>query len=370
MPIRYTIYSHADTDGAVAAALLVSQLRASFGSQLDIVVKPVDHTAPESGRSGGWSMTALSPPCAVLDFSLHPSMLTERFGSTHPALEGKESRMLKSFWIDHHQTGSPFSFVTPSELDRYFSERICAVWDPTASSTPTLMRREAGRLGIDDAVLSRFSYVIDVADIVDAARFESPAAAHDFGEFSVRLQHLITSRHPLVQRDRLYCRLVDGLATLAEQIDAFQADTSLKWHSLVDQDLIYAPLLEYEEQQLKKRKQAYQQVIKSEGPVVICDFREREQLWCGLGRFVPYELVSEAAYALHIAPANKAGECAVTCGVNPWRRQASPLNLGHYFAGALSGGGHAYVAGGKISKDDSFAIERLVHFLVTGAHDS
>lgn len=367
MTVRYTIYSHADTDGAVAAALLFSHLRATFGAELDLVVRPVDHTTPDSARGGGWSMMALSPPCAVLDFSLHPSLLAERFGAAHPALEGRGGTPLKSYWIDHHETGSPFSFVTPSELDRYFSQSVCAVWDPAASSTPALMRREASRLGIDSALLDRFSYAIDVADIVDAARFESPAAAHDFGEFSVRLQHLITSRHPLVHRDRLYCRLVEGLVALAERVDASPVDSSLGWHSLVDQDPIYAALLEHEERQLNRRRQAYQQVLRCEGQVVVCDFREREQLWCGLGRFVPYELVSEAAYAVHIAPANRSGECAVTCGVNPWRPQTSGLNLGHYFARSLSGGGHAYVAGGKISKGDSAAIDRLVGCLSAGS---
>lgn len=366
MAVRYTIYSHADTDGAVAAALLFTHLQTAFGEDLDLQVRPVDHGDTRGQRGGGWSMVALTPPCAVLDFSLHPSMMTARFASSHPEFLGRGGSAVKSYWIDHHETGSPFSFLRPGDTDRYFDDRVCTIWDPTASSTPALMRRESARLGLNTEVLDSFSYLIDIADIVDAARFESAEAAHDFSEFSVRLQHLVTSQHPLIDRTKLYRRLVADMVRLGGRCRTRPADAALVWHALVEQDPIYVPLLEHEERQLHLRRRAYQRVARRHRNVVVCDFRKNQDLWCGLGRFIPYELTLEAQYAVHIAPANRFGECAVTCGVNPWNRGDSLLHIGRYFARELSGGGHAFVAGGQIHNSDSSSVDRLIEHLLTG----
>lgn len=388
MTICYNIYSHFDFDGAVAAlllkAMLADHMAKNFPSkkdELQVQVQPVDHASiRQSGSVSSWDLTPLSGPCAVLDFSLHPLMLSDKF---YDAIDEKSHHLgLQNFWIDHHATGAAYPFLTPENIRARVPSRLTVLWDPASLSTPGLMRAHRKELRLSDETIVRYEKLIDLCEIADGALFLSASDAANFDHLAVQLQALFSTHHPLIVRNKLYCALIDQLLDIEDG----------HFGQFLNFDPIYSVIIDYERRQHLLRFAAYQEVLQVGGEpsqVAVADFRQRKELWQGFGRFVPYELAPECTYAIHISPANAEGVCSITCGRNPWKRtqeefafaQAAcnsggsrrdlatdsaepvPVELGKLFAGMFLGGGHQSVAGGTIREHDHKLLQDLIFVL-------
>lgn len=85
----------------------------------------------------------------------------------------------------------------------------------------------------------------------------------------------------------------------------------------------------------------------------------------GIGRFIPFVMHPEAKYAIHVFPKHK-GNATISCGINPWNKpESSDKHLGNYFAKHFDGGGHSFVAGGRVPEDQIEKIEELVEFILS-----
>jgi hypothetical protein len=346
----YHIYSHADADGGIAAAIYARHVLDTWGAYgWRVEVHPVNHGHTQNE----WALRDIQWPCAILDFTLHPSLLSDRFHARRQPLLARlgedSSRFPPCAWIDHHPTGSSYPFLTADNASSILPG-VVTLWDVSAISTPGLFRTHHERLGLARALMLDYEEVIDHAEIIDGALYASAEAAHDFSSSTLKLQTLFSSSHPCVDRSGLYRRLVRTLTGSPRLEDLFDADP------------IYGGLIEYEQHLHARQLAAYARVIRREGNVAVAHF-SGEASNEGMGRFLPYLLFPEVEYAIHVLPKSK-GHATVSCGINPWNKPAgSEKHLGKYFVEHFGGGGHAFVAGGKLSEGDASAIDRLIEFI-------
>ncbi len=352
---RYKIYSHADADGAIAALLFREHLVREYGDSIAVEIEPVDYI-PLGEDKQSWFETPLSLPCAVLDFALHPTLLLPR--TCAGVSDHFKTIGLGCYWLDHHLSGGLVPFITPSNLAEHCPPDLTAIWDPKALSTPGLMRTHRSALKLRLDVLSEYEPLIDYSEIIDGALYQSAAHAHDFSSMAVKLAALFSCRHPALHVTRFYNQLIDHL-TMHTPRDTHAALSAL------DADPIYAALLQHEQNQLQAKRVSYSRIAQlADGDrIALFDFRNSPSGWKGLGRFVPYELMPQCHYAIHVEPPDEQGWSVISCGENPWNRPPQPAELGSFFACRYNGGGHKHVAGGKIKQHDTKALDELVSFL-------
>ncbi|MBM3382441.1 MAG: hypothetical protein FJY29_08380 [Betaproteobacteria bacterium] len=346
---HYNIYSHADADGGIASAIFTRYLRITSGNQnLPVNVFPVNHGPDQQD----WTLTEIKYPCAILDFSLHPSFLTEKFFSLAGAFAKPLENPLGCYWIDHHPTGAGVPFLTPENCQQFLTH-VRSLWDVTATSTPGLMRKHHKTLGIPQELIEEYEELIDQAEIIDAALFADAQSAHDFSTKAVKLQTLFSCSHPSVDRTALYRNLVQQLIS------------SPRIEDLMNSDPLYQALIHYEQDLVLKQKQVYATKTKVSERIALSNFMNwsESETFPGMGRFVPYLLYPEILYAIHVQP-HKSGVSSISCGINPWNKpKVGEKHLGNYFATHFGGGGHAFVAGGRITTRESHKIDELVNFL-------
>lgn len=343
----YTIYSHSDADGGIAAAIFSKFINEKYKWNTDI--QPINHMSP----SGDWNLKEIKWPCAILDFTLHPSFLSSRFFQEKFFLEKQNNRNIiipDCYWIDHHPTGSSFPFLTEKNTTEIISN-VITKWDVTAISTPGLLRTHCHELGFPVKIIKEYQDFIDLAEIIDGALFVNCEAAYDFSSYSVKLQTLFNPSHPVIDRVSLYKKIVRQIAK----------DSSVE--NLFDSDIIYQAILNYEEQIFNKQLRAYSKVTRLNGKVAFANFNNRHEFF-GMGRFLPYMLFEDANYALHIFPSFSKSHLSISCGINPWNKPKNySKHLGNYFARNFSGGGHSFVAGGKIAENEYNKIDKLFDYL-------
>ena len=345
----YKIYSHSDADGGIAAAIFTKFLQEKYGPyDWNFDIEPVNHISP----TGEWNLKEITWPCAILDFTLHPSLLSEKFFNQKFQLE-KQKANPKSipdcFWLDHHPTGSSFPFLNENNTQEIMPF-VKTKWDVSAISTPGLFRTHYEELGLPKKLIKEYEAFIDLAEIIDGALYATCEDAHDFTAAAVKLQTLFNCSHPAVNKTQVYKRL------------AKQIIKSPSIEELFDSDFIYPALILQEEQEHNKQLKAYKKVTKLIGKVAYAKFLEYKD-YAGLGRFVPYLYFEQAEYAIHLAPKGSDGY-SISCGINPWNKPTGvQKHLGNYFSKTFSGGGHAFVAGGKVKKDEIKKVDELVTFL-------
>ncbi|MES2614767.1 MAG: hypothetical protein V4591_05070 [Bdellovibrionota bacterium] len=345
----YKIYSHSDADGGIAAAIFSKFLHekyAKYDWYFDI--EPVNHITP----LGEWNLKEISWPCAILDFTLHPSLLSEKFFNPKFDLEkshGKTKSIPECYWIDHHPTGSNFPFLNETNT-KSILPFVITKWDTSAISTPGLLRTHHEELELPKRLISEYEEFIDLAEIVDGALYASCEAAHDFSCPAVKLQTLFNANHPAIDRSVVYKRLAKQIAK----------NSSVE--ALFDSDFLYPSIILHEEQEHNKQLKAYKKATHLHGKVAYAKFLEHKD-YAGLGRFIPYLHHEDAHYAIHLAPKGR-GNYSISCGINPWNKPTGkPKHLGNYFLKAFSGGGHAFVAGGKVKSEELNKIDELIQFL-------
>lgn len=346
---KYQIYAHADADGGIAAAIFSRFILEQFqANQIEIQIQPVNHGPDQQD----WCLTEIKHPCAILDFSLHPAFLTEKFFSNESSGADQSKAQVGCYWIDHHPTGAGIPFITPENCQAMLTH-VTSLWDITATSTPGLMRKHRKQLKIPTSLIEEYEELIDLAEIIDAALFADAQAAHDFSSDSVKLQTLFSSTHPFVDRTQLYRALVAQLT---------QSPSVSK---LMGSDPIYQALIDYEKQLVTDQKRIYSERTKLIGNIAVSDFTlwNPQEKFPGMGRFIPYLLYPDILYAIHIQPP-KNGVSSISCGINPWNKPKKfEKHLGNYFATHFGGGGHAFVAGGRLTSREAKKIDKLVTFL-------
>lgn len=346
---QYNIYSHADADGGIASAIFARHLRQQpGGANLDICVHPVNHGPDQQD----WTLTEIKYPCAILDFSLHPSFLSEKFFCIAGEAADTRNNALGCYWIDHHPTGAGLPFLTPDNCQQYLPH-VKSLWDVSAKSTPGLLRKHFKTLGIARSLIEEYENLIDQAEIIDAAMFANPESAHDFSSDSVKLQTLFSSTHPSIDRCALYRNMVNQLIRSPNVTD------------LLISDPIYQALIAYEQELVSRQKTVYASKTIVENNIALSNFMHwpAGENFPGMGRFIPYLLYPEILYAIHIQP-HRSGTSSISCGINPWNKpKTSEKHLGNYFATHFGGGGHAFVAGGRVTTRESHKIDELVNFL-------
>lgn len=347
----YHIYSHADADGGIAAAIFMRFLAQSYGPHgWRIDVTPVNHGPTQND----WVLREIHWPCAILDFTLHPSLLSERFFMKKTSAAervGGADKVPPCYWIDHHPTGSSYSFLTAENAEALLKD-VVTKWDVGAISTPGLLRSHRRELGLPDALVAEYEAYIDHAEIIDGALYATAEAAHDYGSPVIKLQTLFSPSHPAIDRSALYRQLVHFIAKNPRLEDLF------------DSDPIYAAVIDYEHRLHARQLAAYTQITQMRGNVAVANFFDAQNVkFEGLGRFLPYLLFPEVEYAIHVLPKHK-GHAAISCGINPWNKPiGKDKHLGNFFVKHFGGGGHAFVAGGKIVEEDLGLIDELIAFI-------
>ncbi len=345
----YTIYCHEDTDGGIAAAIYANYVLSRYKQYgWDVEITPVSHGL----SNDDWACREISFPCAILDFSLHSQFLNDRFFQKASLWErrlGNADHVPRCAWIDHHPTGSTFAVLTPENIEKSIPHAQVK-WDANSISTPGLLRTWHKELGISRSLLEQYEEYIDLAEIVDGALFATAESAHDFLAPAVWLQALFSTEHPTIDRIALFRKLVRNI----------MADPNPE--HLLERDSIYSALVLHERDLHILRVQAYSQCARVVGDTVIADFMN-SQNFCGLGRFIPYLLYPESNYAIQVFPKSR-GTSSISCGINPWKKPTGPeKNLGNYFAEHFHGGGHSFVAGGRIHETDIHNLDLLIDFL-------
>jgi hypothetical protein len=340
----YTIYSHFNADGGIAASLLLRLLRSQYSHHgWKMSVKPVRH------HSQNWHLQQLHWPCAIVNLSLHPSFLNEKF---FPQVQRSFTHSPPCYWINHHLTDSHFSFLNEQNC-HHFLKNILAKWDTSAFSTPGLLRVHHQELGFPKELIDDYQEFIDLAEIIDGALYANCLAAYDFSAPAVKLQTLFQATHPLVDPVALYQKAVYFISKNPCVEDFF------------DSDAIYSGILNYEEQAFFKKLHAYERVTRLQGLVACAHFAHNKE-FKGFGRFLPSLFFeSQALYCLHILPKNlTTGQIFLSCGQNPWKKNLSPpKHLGKYFAQHFSGGGSAFVAEGQCHESQFYKIKKFVEYL-------
>lgn len=347
--LTYKIYSHEDADGGIAAAIFTNFLKSTDAARgWDFEVIPVAHGA----QKGEWSYRDIHIPCAILDFTLHPFFLNDRFAAKLDMQKQKLPRntsMPPCYWIDHHPTGSSFPFITADNVAD-FIKSATVLWDVTATSTPSLFRTHRERLGIPAGLLRAYEHYIDLADIIDGALFATAEEAHNFEHLPVQIQVLFSTTHPAIDREALFRRMVSVIAANPNPDE------------LLDSDPLLPAIVQYEQELFQKQYRAYARRTRRMGRTAYANFFNGDD-FAGMCRFAPYALFPDVQYAIHLLPRFQ-GRSIISCGINPWNKPANPdKHLGNFFARYFNGGGHSFVAGGTVAEDDLKLVNKLIDFL-------
>ena len=338
--MKYYIYSHADADGGIAAAIFSKFLLSKYKHIDSVFVRPVNHVSSRVE----WPLQEIHWPCSILDFTLHPTLLSSRF---FPA----DQLGIDCYWIDHHPTGSYFPFLREDNVNELV-DFIKVCWDTTATSTPGLFRTRRKDIGIPDDLIKKYEEFIDIAEIIDGALYATCEAAYDFSDPAVKIQTLFSASHPGINSDHFYTHLVD-LISKTPKVEEFLAS-----------DPLFSGVVAWEQSLHQKRLAVYERVLVQNKKVAVADFSKEKGYSFGLGRFIPFLQHPEASYALHIIP-KKDNEFSLACGINPWtmKKHQNKKHLGAYFRKHFQGGGHNFVAGGRVSASQFKKVEELIQFL-------
>ena len=227
-----------------------------------------------------------------------------------------------TWWFDHHQS----AFLTPDDQKDFEagqadgSQRMRKFFDPNYISCTSFIAHIAqADFGFDTAPLLE---LIQWADIVDGARYESATAAVEMAAPAMKLTMVIESSSD----NALIPRLIPLL-------------TEMSLQQVLDQTFVQellGPLME--------RHLAALELIRSratvEGGVITFDITDQPTE--GYNKFIPYYLHPEATY--NVGLSKSSFRTKVSVGTNPWTELA-PSKLVNLAAVCerYGGGGHARV---------------------------
>jgi len=227
-----------------------------------------------------------------------------------------------TWWFDHHLS----AFLTPADQQNFADcqrDPICAAhkfFDPDYTScTSFLAHIAATRFGFNTAPVAE---LIQWADIVDGAQYESPEAAVEMAAPAMKLTLIIES----IQDPLFIPRLIPLLTEmpLAEVLSQpFVAD-------------LLPPLLERHKEGIELIRER----ADARDGTVFFDISDRPLE--GFNKFIPYYLHPEVTYSIGLSKSSFRTKVAV--GSNPWSkaRPEEMVNLAQ-ICERYGGGGHARV---------------------------
>lgn len=227
------------------------------------------------------------------------------------------------WWFDHHRT----AFPTPA--DRAAFERDASgqkFWDPAAPScTGFIARTLAERYGwrADD-----LADLVRWADIIDAARFPSPAVAVRLEEPALKIMTLVEA----TKDPQLPTRIIEAMQR--RPLGEIAAEPWVAG--------LLKPILERHLAAIEIVRRA----ARVEGGVVTVDLADS-----GIessNKFVAYDLFPEASYTVVVSKDPK--RTKVSVGSNPWARPARAHDISK-LCERYGGGGHAVVGAVSLGPD-------------------
>ncbi len=229
-----------------------------------------------------------------------------------------------TWYFDHHTTAFPnaksrTAFEANIATGRYH-------FDPLAGSCATIIGRViATQFGLS---LGHLEPLVELADRIDTARFDSPSDAIDRSTPASRLVALV-ERHggdAFLQRwvPRLLDDAVDNVARDPEILRDF-AQIDREQHAFVEH--------------VRNRAQA-------RGAVVYADLTDR--VHATFAKFVTYALFPKSTYSVVLG--RIPGATRLSVGYNPWSGQTRRHNLGE-LCQSHGGGGHPVVGGVAFSNE-------------------
>jgi hypothetical protein len=227
------------------------------------------------------------------------------------------------WWFDHHRS----AFSTPA--DRAVFERDASgqkFWDPDAPSctgfAARILSERYGWRADDLADLVRW------ADIIDAARFPTPAMAVQLEEPALRVMTLLeATKDPQVPTRIIEAMQRRPLAELAAE----------PW--------VAGPLVPILERHLVA-VEVVRRLARLEGGVVTVDLADAAIE--GSNKFIAYDLFPEALYTVVVSKDPK--RTKVSVGSNPWARPVRAHDISK-LCERYGGGGHAVVGAVSLGAD-------------------
>ncbi len=279
-------------DGASSAALFTRFYKDRVEGRAEVVYRGMAHQPKEVFPEGTFD----GDVNAVVDFRY----------SRDPRL---------TWWFDHHVS----AFQQPGDEEHFRADRSGKkFFDPTAKScTRFLARTCAVRFGFD---LAPHRELVEWAEIIDGALFESPEQAVKLAEPALRLMTWLENNHDPALTERL--------------IAAFAAGTPLS--QLAAEPWVAGPL-----EPILARHAAAVKVLEArascEGGVVSFDVADDGvEVY---NKFIPYYLFPECRFVVGVS--RSSSRCKISVGSNPWRPR-SPVSIAA-ICERYGGGGHPVV---------------------------
>lgn len=298
MTKRVQILYHGNCfDGMMSAALFTAFYRARVDQDAQLSYRGMSHKQGDP-YGDDHDETFWADENAVVDFRYSPS----------PRL---------TWWCDHHQS----AFIQPEHRAHFETEHsLRKCFDPSAPSCAGLLARWLAQDHGFDA--TQFAEHLHWADLIDAARFESPRQAVELVEPPLQLMALLETAPPPEFVEQLILGLAQGSI---EQVHG----------SVAVQERLEGALEVHRHAIDVTREQ-----LKCTAGVAFADLSDTDVN--APNKFLPYYLHDDVAYTVVVT--HSSSRAKVSVGSNPWQRPDPLINLAE-LCGRYGGGGHAVVAG-------------------------
>jgi hypothetical protein len=220
-----------------------------------------------------------------------------------------------TWWFDHHQS----AFLTPEDAEHYRkSDKSHKFFDPSYQSCTKFIADVAERkFGFDPRPVAE---LVEWADIIDGARFDSPEQAVEMAQPAMKLTMTIESTNDPTYLPRLIpCLVQEPLGKVLQE--PFVAE-------------LLPPLLERHRNSIdiiRQHSECRQRTIYFD----ITDYDLE-----GYNKFIPYYLHPRSLYSVGLSSSSFRVKVAV--GSNPWTKRTDMVNLAQ-ICERYGGGGHARV---------------------------
>lgn len=293
-------------DGATSAALFTAFYRSRVDDGAAFSYRGMSH-GPGDVFAGAFAEPTPELQHACVDFRYSP-----------------DSRL--DWWFDHHQS----AFITPADAEQFrVRHNPRHFYDPAAQScSKFLAERCAEAFGFDPAP---YAELIRWADLIDGAKFESPAQAVECREPALQLMLWVEANRDPQLKLRFIADLLDsprrGLAEIASQ-EYVQAGVR--------------PLRQESERVLSLLRE------RAECRDGVVTYDVSDQALASVSKFAPYYLFPTAHYVVGVL--RMPSRVKLTVGSNPWRSERRTANIAT-ICGRYGGGGHPAV--GAVSLADN-----------------
>lgn len=303
-------------DGAASAALFSEFYRVCIEGESAFEYVGMQH-GPGNVFAGAFTPVAREPS---------PSEPPRRKLIEHVCVDFRYSPDARlDWWFDHHQS----AFVTPDdEVHFQQAHNPRHFYDPHAQSCSKFLSRKVAEVYGFDAVPYR--ELIEWADLIDGAKFASPAQAVECKEPALQLMQWVEHNRDPELKLRFIADLRScGLTEIAGR-DYVQTALSPVWAQRDVQIKLLRERAIFEDGVV-----FYDLLDQTPGPV---------------SKFAPYYLFPDAHYVVGLSMLP--GRAKISVGSNPWHGERRTANIAS-LCGQYGGGGHPAV--GAVSLNASEA---------------